>query len=480
MPWRLQAAQAPAPSHSLEHGELHEHSRPHASRWRHGAARAALLRFTLVLVGHVALRVRAQLAAAHRQVRTACLRLKSGEAIGGRRLGGLLWRLTGLSVYIPVPRFTLLRVHWTTPVTLYAFIYLARAHREAAETAAMERGQHVRFLFGDREILLGGLLILCSVFVHEAAHGIAFRFYGHKVDEICVHVIGGYAKGARSNVITEPQNAVIAAAGPAASVAFGCLLQRLAPHIAVDPRTAALLAGAAWGNVTTGALNMLPMYPLDGGRVTRALLRLTMSDEGAADGATALVSLFVAGGFTTAALRFGDFSAPLTVLFVLAEAFGELLLDRTRAAAEATHQELWEFGAEYASAGRDGDAESWAEALEEASRAGHGGPSPPEPPECGHELGGPFDADAPLRFPLCACACSHRTPDVDLEAGPPSSPLPPPSPAKAKAAAAGGAGAGGRGLAALRALGRLFAAGGGGARGAAPNDLRSRHPRRGL
>lgn len=120
-------------------------------------------------------------------------------------------------------------------------------------------------------ITTAGLFL--SVFGHELAHALMARAEGIEIEEIVLHPFGGLAR-----MRTEPQNPRaelrIAVAGPAASFLFGLLAFGGSQIAALGDYAATLVVFflIAGGNFLLALFNLLPGYPLDGGRVLRAIL----------------------------------------------------------------------------------------------------------------------------------------------------------------------------------------------------------------
>ena len=126
------------------------------------------------------------------------------------------------------------------------------------------------------------LIVFLFVFVlfHELAHSVVARRYGIKVRKIILYPIGGV-----SEIEEIPENPHIewrmAFAGPATSLVMGAVLVAinfLSPIKLVFPpspvvlSTGNLLLDLGYLNLLLGAFNLLPAFPMDGGRVLRALL----------------------------------------------------------------------------------------------------------------------------------------------------------------------------------------------------------------
>lgn len=131
------------------------------------------------------------------------------------------------------------------------------------------------------------LIIFLFVFVlfHELAHSVVARRHGIKVRKIVLYPIGGV-----SEIEEIPENPSIewrmAFAGPATSLVMGAALVGINYAIPVKiifaPSTVILSTGnllldLGYLNLLLGAFNLLPAFPMDGGRLFRALLAERMN-----------------------------------------------------------------------------------------------------------------------------------------------------------------------------------------------------------
>ena len=120
-------------------------------------------------------------------------------------------------------------------------------------------------------ITTAGLFL--SVFGHELSHALMARAEDIEIEEIVLHPFGGLAR-----LKTEPQSPRaelrIAVAGPAASFVFALLAFAGTKIAALGNYNATVVVFflIAWGNLLLAVFNLFPGYPLDGGRVLRALL----------------------------------------------------------------------------------------------------------------------------------------------------------------------------------------------------------------
>lgn len=120
------------------------------------------------------------------------------------------------------------------------------------------------------------LMLLVSITAHELGHALTARAFGYGTRDITLSLLGGCA-----SLISLPRKAwqelLTAIAGPLVSFAIAGLSFLSLVFIPLDRWTYALLLYAMWMNVMLGAFNLLPGFPMDGGRVFRSLMRAFMS-----------------------------------------------------------------------------------------------------------------------------------------------------------------------------------------------------------
>ena len=163
-----------------------------------------------------------------------------------------------------------LRLHATFVILV---VWLALAFYRQAGSAAAARG--VLFI----------LSLFASVVVHELGHALAARRFGVPTKDITLLPIGGVAR--LEYIPDRPkQELFIALAGPAVTLGLVIVLYIVlrASGLPTLP-SATMQAGPAWGvflaqlmwvNSTLFLFNILPAFPMDGGRVLRAVLALRM------------------------------------------------------------------------------------------------------------------------------------------------------------------------------------------------------------
>ena len=115
--------------------------------------------------------------------------------------------------------------------------------------------------------------LFLSVFGHELSHALMARSEGIEIEEIVLHPFGGLAR-LRKEPESPRAEFRIAIAGPAASFLFALIaFVLLLPAMQLEYRTAAaVLFLISAGNFLLAVFNLFPGYPLDGGRVLRAII----------------------------------------------------------------------------------------------------------------------------------------------------------------------------------------------------------------
>ncbi len=116
--------------------------------------------------------------------------------------------------------------------------------------------------------------------LHELGHSLAGRRYGIPTRSITLYPIGGVAE--LEGIPREPkQELIIALAGPAVNVVIAAILMPLVflfgfgmPAGVVPTTVGQFVTTLAAANIVLVLINMIPAFPMDGGRVLRALLAM--------------------------------------------------------------------------------------------------------------------------------------------------------------------------------------------------------------
>src|ERR671916_1181737 len=182
-----------------------------------------------------------------------------------RSRSGRVARGLGMGWSIPVGtvKGTVIRIHVTF---LLFLVWIAASHyARGGRDAAVEGTVFVLLLF------------LC-VLPHEFGHVFAARRYGVQTPDITLLPIGGVARLER--IPEKPSEELgVALAGPAVNVVIAALLflilgglPSMDDGMQVQNAGVGLLERLAWVNISLVLFNLIPAFPMDGGRVLRALL----------------------------------------------------------------------------------------------------------------------------------------------------------------------------------------------------------------
>lgn len=120
--------------------------------------------------------------------------------------------------------------------------------------------------------LLSGICFFASILLHELAHSLVARLYGLPVHNITLFALGGVSQIGRESSKAS-QEFLIAVAGPLTSAILGGLF--VAAYLALGAGDSPVEAALLWlgfANLALAVFNMVPGFPLDGGRVFRSLV----------------------------------------------------------------------------------------------------------------------------------------------------------------------------------------------------------------
>jgi Zn-dependent protease len=208
---------------------------------------------------------------------------------------------------------TEIRLHWSMILILpYVFV----AFRPTSVAGAV------------RAFLLVSLVFLFVLF-HELGHTVVARGFGIRVPRVVLWPLGGAAMTERE--AEKPfADLLIAAAGPLVNLIFGGLLFGLLFAVAAAgvlgapagfpdllPRRSVIFLAAT--NIILAVTNLLPIYPLDGGRIFRALVSMLFGAR-RSNQATFWLSFVLGAGLLLGAFALHSLLLGLTALLLLAGA----------------------------------------------------------------------------------------------------------------------------------------------------------------
>lgn len=184
---------------------------------------------------------------------------------------------------------------------------------------------------GGANAALFGLAFVLSVFgcvlLHEMGHALAARRFGIRTPDITLLPIGGLARLERMPE-NPTQEIVIAVAGPLVNVVIAAILIVIlgglpTNEIQLGEATATgFLGQLAAVNVILVLFNLIPAFPMDGGRVLRAVLALNMNRTRATRIA-ARTGQVIAVGFAAFGFASGNFILMLIAVFIYLAATAE-------------------------------------------------------------------------------------------------------------------------------------------------------------
>lgn len=185
----------------------------------------------------------------------------------------------------------------------WIFVFALVAWSLADPTGPLHRtdlGTPGRIVLG----VLGSVLFFASVLVHELAHSLVARARGIRVRGIMLFIFGGVSMF-EDEVNDAPGEAWISAVGPLTSLVVGAVFFGCAQALGPGSPFGALFAYLAYVNVALAIFNLVPAYPLDGGRVLHSLVWRISGNRERATSITVSTGRILAGMI----IAFGIFEA---------------------------------------------------------------------------------------------------------------------------------------------------------------------------
>ena len=188
----------------------------------------------------------------------------------------------------------------------------------------------IYFAKGGAGMALDGVLFIVAVFacvlLHEFGHVLMARRFGIRTPDITLLPIGGLAPLER--MPEKPrEELLVAVAGPAVNVVIAAVLWPFVglAEVSGDPEAffeIPFLQRLMMTNIVLVAFNLIPAFPMDGGRVLRALLAMVMP-YGKATGVAATVGQALAVLGAIVAIKSGAFMILIIAVFIFMAARGE-------------------------------------------------------------------------------------------------------------------------------------------------------------
>ena len=120
--------------------------------------------------------------------------------------------------------------------------------------------------------VINGVIILLSILIHELSHSVVAQRFGLGVSEIELYLFGGVSK-IEEEPRTPKSEFIIALVGPLSSFLIGMVLFTISYlPIALPTILSITFFYSGISNIGLGIFNLLPAFPIDGGRLLRAFL----------------------------------------------------------------------------------------------------------------------------------------------------------------------------------------------------------------
>lgn len=182
-----------------------------------------------------------------------------------------------------------IKLHLSFLIILLIFIWIFAVNDFRIKTlgiiigfGGMNISTWLKYLLG----AIASVLFFATLLFHELSHSFVARRYGTKIRSITLFILGGVAQ--MEEIPKEPRKeAKVSAAGPAFSMSIGIIASAIyyifGPVSLTAPgatfRDAALIVVGiiAFYNVLLGLFNLIPAFPMDGGRILRAWFATRMT-----------------------------------------------------------------------------------------------------------------------------------------------------------------------------------------------------------
>lgn len=153
------------------------------------------------------------------------------------------------------------------------------------------------------------LVLAFSILGHELSHALSARYFGYHLGDITFFFLGA-AAGVEERKFADKENLAIAIAGPLFNFLIaGFALALLFLMGDVSATLDIILGAIIFVNTILGVFNLIPAYPMDGGRILRSGLGLLGLKRKTVTDVTHLIGILCAVAF----IGYGIFSLSLTL-----------------------------------------------------------------------------------------------------------------------------------------------------------------------
>jgi len=176
-------------------------------------------------------------------------------------------------------------------------------------------------------VVIGMIVVFVSVLVHELGHAFVMRAYGWPPNILLYH-FGGLAMSPMARSLSPLRSILLSLAGPFAGFllygivwSFDFYLHQIQSPWLLQIRVFVAIYFLKWVNLYWGLLNLLPIYPLDGGQVSRSLFSMWRT-SGVAD--SLKLSILTAAGIAGYFLYEGNYFMAILIGSLAASSYQQL------------------------------------------------------------------------------------------------------------------------------------------------------------
>jgi Zn-dependent protease len=219
------------------------------------------------------------------------------------------------------------------PTAIQPFFWLI-----AALITALHIGNIGNMQIWIAQMLLGMMGVLLSIFVHELGHALTFRYVFRTPSAIVLHGFGGmaiplqhYSRGYGFGGAVA--NCFLSFSGPLAGFVLAFVMIFFLLMIPSGEGLAAklfifFLQWTAWISIIWGIFNLLPIFPMDGGHISREIFLFFFPRQGVQF--SLILSMFLAALLAVAALQYGQFFITFLFAYFAFQNYQELTLGSFR------------------------------------------------------------------------------------------------------------------------------------------------------